>query len=128
MVSSEFGNAGSFAIDYEGEHVVERGTMWEFHKSVWKPKVKYLEAYLAILNSPYMNTIFSIYGEQLAGGDVYKLGKSYIGNLPLPDLMLTVYERYVSELRHYAQQMKTDEYWDAEQLNILVKEIFSYGE
>lgn len=127
FVSSEFGHAGSFAIDYEGEYVVERGTMWEFRKKGWTPKVKYLEAYLAILNSPYINVVLSIYGEQLAGGDVYKLGKSYIGSLPLPDLSQTQYERYIPELRRFAQLMKDDLYWDAEELRSLVKEIFLYG-
>ena len=128
LVSSEFGNAGSYAIDYEGEHVVERGTMWEFQKKGWTPKVKFFEAYLAILNSPFMNKILSIYGEQLAGGSVYKLGISYIGKLPLPDLMQPAFERYIPELRHYAQLMKEDKYWDADELDALVKEIFSYGE
>lgn len=128
LVSSEFGHAGSYAIDYQGEFVVERGTMWEFRKKRWNPRVKYFEAYLAILNSPYFNSILGIYGEQLAGGDVYKLGKSYIGSLPLPDLMHPLYERYISELRRFAQLMKEDLYWDAEELESLVKEIYSYGE
>lgn len=128
FVSSEFGHAGSFAIDYEGEYVVERGTMWEFRKKGWNPRVKYLETYLAILNSPYFNSILSIYGEQLAGGDVYKLGKSYIGSLPLPDLAQTQYERFIPELRRFAQLMKDDLYWDAEGLESLVKKIYSYGE
>lgn len=127
FVSSEFGHAGSFAIDYEGEYVVERGTMWEFRKKGWAPKVKYLEAYLAILNSSFINMVLSIYGEQLAGGDVYKLGKSYIGNLPLPDLSQSYYEHYIPELRRFAQLMKDDLYWDAEELRSLVKEIFLYG-
>ena len=128
LVTSEFGKAGSFAIDYEGEHVVERGTMWEFRKNGWKPRLKYFEAYLAILNSPYMDTLLSIYGEQLAGGVVYKLGKSYIGNLPLPDLSLPEYEMYVSELRRYAKLMKEDEYWDSTELNALVKKMMAHVE
>lgn len=128
FVSTEFGHAGSFAIDYSGEYVVERGTMWEFRRKGWNPRIKYFEAYLAILNSPYVNMVMSIYGEPLAGGNVYKLGKSYIGNLPLPDLTLPLYERYIPELRRFAQQMKDDLYWDAEELGSLVKEIYSYGE
>ena len=128
LVSSEFGHAGSFAIDYTGEFAVERGTMWEFRKKGWTPRIKYYEAYLAILNSPFMNTILSIYGEQLAGGDIYKLGKSYIGNLPLPDLSLPMFERYIQPLRQFAQLMKDDLYWDSEKLNDLVKKIFYYGD
>lgn len=88
--------------------------------------MKYFEAYLAILNSSYFNVILSIFGEQLAGGDVYKLGRSYIKNLPLPDLTLSINERYIPELRRFAQLMKDDLYWDAEELGSLVKEIYSY--
>lgn len=128
LVSTEFGHAGSFAIDYNGDYVVERGTMWEFFKKGWTPRVKFFEAYLGILNSPYINRVLSIYGEQLAGGDVYKLGKSYIRSLPLPDLALPLYGRYIPELRRFAQLMKEDLYWDAEKLESLVKEIYSYGE
>ncbi|WP_027450946.1 HsdM family class I SAM-dependent methyltransferase [Xylanibacter brevis] len=128
FVSTEFGHAGSFAIDYEGDYVVERGTMWDLGKKGWNPRMKYFEAYLAILNSPYFNVILGIYGEQLAGGDVFKLGKSYVGNLPLPDLSMPVYERYIPELRRFAQLMKEDLYWDAERLESLVREIYSYGE
>lgn len=128
FVSTEFGHAGSFAIDYDGEYVVERGTMWDFCRKGWNPKMKYLEAYLAILNSPYFNVVLGIYGEQLAGGDVYKLGKSYVGNIPLPDLSLPIYERFIPELRRFAQLMKDDLYWDAAKLESLVKEIYSYGE
>ena len=102
--------------------------MWEFLKKGWSPRVKYFEAYLAILNSPYINRVLSIYGEQLAGGDVYKLGKSYIRSMPLPDLALPLYGRYIPELRRFAQLMKDDLYWDAEELESLVKEIYSYGE
>jgi len=126
LISTEFGHAGSFAIDYSGEFVVERGTMWEFRKKKWNPRMKYFEAYLAILNSSYFNVILSIFGEQLAGGDVYKLGRSYIKNLPLPDLTLSINERYIPELRRFAQLMKDDLYWDAEELGSLVKEIYSY--
>jgi len=128
FVSTEFGRAGSFAIDYDGEYVVERGTMWDFIRKGWNPKMKFFEAYLAILNSPYFNVVLGVYGEQLAGGEVYKLGKSYVGNLPLPDLSLPIYERYIPELRRFAQLMKDDLYWDAEELGSLVKEIYSYGE
>lgn len=126
LVSTEFGNAGSFAIDYSGEFVVERGSMWVLQGKEFKPQMKYNEAYLALFTSNYMNRLLEIYGEQLAGGEVYKLGKAYIKNVPLPDFSSPVFERFVPELRSFAKLMKDDVYWDSAILNGLVKEIFSY--
>ncbi len=126
LVSTEFGHAGSFAIDYSGEYVVERGNMWLLRGKNFKPQMKYNEAYLALFTSNYMNTLLEIYGDQLAGGDVYKLGKAYIKNIPLPDFSHPIFERFIPELRNFAKLMKDDIYWDADTLNELVKEIFSY--
>lgn len=126
LVSTEFGHAGSFAIDYSGEYVVERGNMWLLRGKNFKPQMKYNEAYLALFTSNYMNTLLEIYGDQLAGGDVYKLGKAYIKNIPLPDFSHPIFERFIPELRNFAKLMKDDKYWDTDTLNELVKEIFSY--
>lgn len=128
MLSTEFGHAGSFAIDYEGEYVVERGYIWNPNKKMFKQQMKYAEAYLAFFVSDYMNTLLEFYGEKLAGAEVYKLGLSYIKNVPLPDLSLPVFEMYVPQLRHFAQMMKEDAYWDIAELNALVKEMMSYAQ
>lgn len=128
MLSTEFGHSGSFAIDYEGEFVVERGYIWSLNKKVFKKQMKYAEAYLAFFVSGYMNTMLEFYGEKLAGAEVYKLGLSYVKNVPLPDLTLPVFEKYIPQLRHFAQQMKEDAYWNIEELNSLVKEMMSYVE
>ena len=70
--------------------------------------------------------MLEIYGDQLAGGEVYKLGKAYIKNISLPDFSNPIFERFIPELRSFAKLMKDDVYWDADTLNDLVKEIFSY--
>ena len=127
MLSTEFGHAGSFAIDYDGEFVVERGYIWNLNKKKFKQQMKYAEAYLAFFVSGFMNTLLEFYGEKLAGAEVYKLGLSYVKNVPLPDLSLPVFEMYVPQLRHFAQMMKEDAYWDIEELNSLVNEMMSYA-
>lgn len=128
LVSTEFGHSGSFAIDYTGEYVVERGNMWAFNVPGFKPTLKYYEAYLAVFNSNYWNNVLRIYGSQLSGGDVYKLGMTYVGNIPIPDLSNQMYESFIPRLRSFATKMKNEEYWDDEELNALVDEIVNYGE
>lgn len=128
LVSTEFGCSGSFAIDYTGEFVVVRGNMWSFKRPGFKPSLKYYEAYLALFNSIYWNKVLSIYGSQLAGGDVYRLGMAYVKNIPLPDLTSEQFREYIPKLRSFAKAMKEDEYWEEEELNILVKEILNHGE
>ena len=128
MVSTEFGHNGSFAIDYEGEFVVERGYIWNLNTKKFKPQIKYNEAYLAFFVSDYFNTLLELYGERLAGAEVYKLGKSYVRNLPLPDLSLSMFDRFIPEMRRFAKLMKEDEYWDSAELNSLVKEMMAHVE
>ena len=128
MVSTEFGHAGSFAIDYDGEFVVERGYIWKLKPLLFKPRMKYEEAYLAFFASNYINTLLEIYGERLAGAEVYKLGLSYVKNVPLPVFSLPAFDRFVPELRTFAKLMKNDEYWDKAELNTLVNEMMKYVE
>lgn len=127
MVSTEFGHAGSFAIDYDGDFVVERGYIWKL-SGRFKPRMKYEEAYLAFFSSDYLNTLLEFYGERLAGAEVYKLGLSYVRNVPLPDLSHPACERFVPELRTFAKLMKNDEYWNKTELNALVNEMMKYVE
>ena len=128
MVSTEFGHAGSFAIDYEGDFVVERGYIWKVKASRLKPRMKYEEAYLAFFSSDYFNTLLEFYGERLAGAEVYKLGLSYVKNVLLPDFNHPAFERFVPELRTFAKLMRNDEYWDKSELNALVNKMMKYAE
>lgn len=128
LVSTEFGHSGSYAIDYTGDFVVERGNMWEFCRTGFKPKLKYYEAYLALFNSSYWNKVLSIYGSQLSGGDTYKLGKAYVKDIPIPDLSNERFSEFIPLLRKYAQAMKDDAYWEEEDLNALIMRMIDYGE
>lgn len=127
LVSTEFGNAGSFAIDYSGEYVVERGNMWELRSAKIHPQIqmKFYEAYLAFFCSSYMDELLELYGEPLAGDEVYKLGKAYVKDIPLPDLSRPLFNKFIPKLRYFSTLMKADEYWSIDELDSLVKEIMN---
>lgn len=85
LVSGEFGNNKSFALDETGEYVVERGNAWLPKKSF---KDDYYYFYLAIFSSSLFNKLLSIYSRQLAGGKWYDLGKKYTNDIPIPNIHL----------------------------------------
>lgn len=128
LISTEFGHAGSFAIDYSGEFVVQRGHIWNLNSKKFKPVQKYEEAYLAFFSSSYMNTLLEFFGDRLAGAEVYRMGASYVRNVLVPDLSLPIFEQYIPELRRFAKLMKEDEYWEAAELNSLVNEMMKHVE
>ena len=96
------------------------------NKKIFKQRLKYEEAYLAFFASEYMNTLLDLYGEKLAGANVYKLGMSNVKNVPLPDFSNEYYVKFIPKLRHFAQLMKDDEYWDRAELDNLVTEMMVY--
>ncbi len=82
LISTEFGNSSSFAIDSKGEYVVERGYSWH-------PKKKFIDKdyyfYLALFSSPFFDKLLSIYSKELAGGKWYDLGKKSTKHIPIPN-------------------------------------------
>ena len=123
LVSTEFGKSGSFAIDYEGDFVVERGFAWNLKETDDSQFKKYAEAYLAIFNSGYMNQLLGMYADQLAGGDIYKLGLASVKAIPFPDLRRDVFSKYINTLRAFSIAMAEGDYWDEEELDECVKSI-----
>lgn len=80
IVSTEFGNAKSFAIDVDGTFVIERG-------HAWIPKRKFSEEeyyfYLAFFSSSTFEKMLSIYSTQLAGGNAYVLSAKFTNQIPI---------------------------------------------
>lgn len=85
LVSTEFGNSSSFAIDSKGDYVVERGHAWQPKK---KLKTEDYFFYLALFTSPFFDRLLSIYSKQLAGGKWYDLGKNRTKYIPIPNVHL----------------------------------------
>lgn len=128
LVSTEFGRSGSFAIDFQGNFVVERGFAWVLKDTVDSQFKRYAEAYLAIFNSGFMNQLLSMYADQLAGGEIYKLGFTSVKMIPIPDLRRDVFSNYITTLRAFSLAMTEGDFWDEEELDECVKSIMRiYG-
>lgn len=82
LTSTEFGKAGSFALNQKGDFVVERGNAWIPKKEF--PNNDYYYFYLCIFNSNFFNELLSIYSRQLAGGNWYDLGMMHTKDIPIP--------------------------------------------
>ena len=94
LISTEFGNSSSFAIDSKGICVVERGYAWQ-------PKKKFTNKdyyfYLALFSSPFFDKLLSIYSKELAGGKWYDLGKKSTKQIPIPN----VHNEEIRKGQHY---------------------------
>ena len=122
LVSTEFGKAGSFSIDYKGNFVVERGMCWvPFDKEM---DIREMYFYLAILNSDYFNKLLMIYSKQLAGG-VFNLEAKHVNEIPLP-VYRNVSENERDILSRYGKSIALGARYDETLYNDLVRRV--YGE
>jgi adenine-specific DNA-methyltransferase len=86
LVSTYFGDAGSFAFDTTGEFVVVQGLNWQAKKKVSSISTqrKIYLAYLAVLNSSLFSDLLAATSYQVSGGQ-WNLSKHYVDPIPLPD-------------------------------------------
>ena len=86
IVSTYFGNAGSFAWDDEGNYAVVQGFGWILKKAIRnKTHLKRISlAYLAIINSPFFSELLSAVSNNVSGGQ-WDLSKRFISNISIPD-------------------------------------------
>lgn len=87
IVSTYFGDAGSFAWDDEGTYVVLQGFGWLPKKPTRnKSHLRKISlAYLAILNSQLFSELLSAVSNNVSGGQ-WDLSKRYVDNISIPDL------------------------------------------
>jgi adenine-specific DNA-methyltransferase len=85
LVSSYFGDRGSFAWDSSGEFVVVQGFGWLPRPSCFKrPFLRKLAlAYLAILNSRLFSHLLAATSNNVAGGQ-WDLSPRFVGEMPMP--------------------------------------------
>lgn len=83
LISTEFGNSSSFALDLKGKSVVERGYAWQPIKKLSNEDYFF---YLSLFSSPFFDKLLSIFSKELAGGKWYDLGKKNTKHIPLPDV------------------------------------------
>lgn len=102
LISTYFGDAGSFAWDESGEYALVQGFAWLISSSTsWGESVESEEpgntletmidakalykAYLALLNSSLFESLLQEYCPRVAGGQ-YDLSPRYVNHIPIPDL------------------------------------------
>ena len=94
LVSTYFGESGSFAFDDAGKHVTVNGHAWVWAKGpvpisadmrVPFEQTPAVWAYLAVLNSRAFERIVSLFSLRLQGGQL-RLEKRFLSQVPLPDL------------------------------------------
>jgi len=86
LISTEFGNSSSFAIDINGNYVVERGYAWQPKQKFEKDDYYF---YLSLFSSPFFDRLLSIYSKQLAAGKWYDLGKQHTKEIPIPNVHIS---------------------------------------
>ena len=84
IVSTEFGNSSSFAIDNKGNYIVERGYSWTPRKKMEDDAYYF---YLSLFSSPFFDKLLSIYSRRLLAA--YDLGKKYTKDIPIPNVHLS---------------------------------------
>jgi adenine-specific DNA-methyltransferase len=106
LVSTTFGDAGSFALDITGEFVVVQGLNWQPKKeadSISMQRKIYL-AYLAILNSSLFSDLLAATSRQVSGGQ-WELAKQYVDPIPIPDFFDPQFSPLlIDELAHLGEQ------------------------
>lgn len=89
IVTAYFGQAGAFAVDSDGDHVIVQGYGW---LPAWKGRLPdgitveaILHAYVAIVNTVVFQQILSEFCPAVGGGQ-FNLSKRFVDRVPLPDL------------------------------------------
>lgn len=125
LISTEFGKAGSFAFDENGDFVVERGLAWLPKQSEKFTEETYF-AYVALFCCSFLNELLSIYSKQIAGGEWWDLSKRYVQNIPIPDFtsdaIFTSGE--FTELATLGKKLSKGENVENERLLFLVRSLY----
>jgi len=125
LVSTYFGDAGSFAWDATSDFVVVQGYSWlpkRLKASKSFPRKVGL-AYLAILNSPLFSDLLSAASNHVGGGQ-WNLSKRFVNNIAIPDLFSDQFSpTVISELAAIGKRIHAglvvDDKHQGELLNLL---------
>jgi len=94
LISTYFGESGSFAFDEAGQYITVNGHAWFWAKDtvalcedtqVPFEQTPAIWAYLAILNSKAFEEIMSLFSVRLQGGQM-RLEARFLSQVPLPDV------------------------------------------
>ncbi len=127
IVSTHFGDAGSFSLDTMGNFVVVQGYGW-----VLKSTQKLTDisgdlglAYITILNSKLFSELISAVSNHVGGGQ-WDLSKRFVEGLPLPNLTSNeIGVDFITELAKYGKQIRAGIAVDESKSEELVKAIYN---
>jgi len=123
LVSTYFGDAGSFAWDEYGKFVVLQGFAWLPRRQKLLPR-RICLAYLAILNSELFSNLLSAVSNNVGGGQ-WNLSKKFVDNIALPDLSDEhVNSIIVSNLSKIGEDIHSEAKIDEKQLQELVRKAY----
>lgn len=80
IVSTYFGDVGSFAFDESGSHVVVQGYAWLPRNALGRSAAL---AYVAVLSSPTFSDLLAASSNNVGSG-AWNLSKRYIAGIPIP--------------------------------------------
>ncbi len=127
IVSTYFGQRGSFAFDDQGRFAVTQGFGWLWRKdgagAFASSSLPW--AYLAVLNSRIFQSVLAHYCPTVRGGQ-YDLSVRFVRNVPLPDLTdaTKVTGRTITELAEYGRTIATGEFPSLDALDRAVSEVY----
>ncbi len=139
LVSTYFGESGSFAFDEAGEYVTVNGHAWSWAKDtvtmsedtqVPFEQTPAVWAYLAILNSKTFEDIMSLFSVRLQGGQM-RLEARFLSQVPLPDVTdeMNCPARVVKDLVDLGKAIQGGKLREvASDLNKHVSELYGLGQ
>ena len=123
IISTYFGQAGSFALDRVGDLVVVQGYGWQPKREGLTEQ--HLVAIVATLNAPITNTLLAGVSNNLSGGQ-WNLSKRFVERMPLIDAQ-KLPESLLEPLTHIGEQMGKGEPWDPVALDHLARKALRIG-
>lgn len=88
LVSTYFGESGSFAWDESGEFIVVQGYAWRPKGRGRSPDRAVWLGYLALLNSGLFEDLLAATSDNVGGGQ-WNLSIRYVKHIPMPELPIT---------------------------------------
>jgi predicted RNA methylase len=127
IVSTYFGQRGSFAFDDKGRFAVTQGFGWVWRKTEPERFAASLLpwAYLSILNSRVFHSLLAHYCPTVRGGQ-YDLSVRFVRDVPLPDLTdaTKVTGQAITELFEYGRTIATGEFPSLDALDRAVCRVY----
>lgn len=123
IISTYFGQAGSFALDRIGDLVVVQGYGWQPKREGLSEQ--HLAAIVATLNSPITNTLLAGVSNNLSGGQ-WNLSKRFVERMPLVDAQ-KLPDSVLESLCNIGDKMAMGQPWNPEVLEQVTRNALGLG-